>query len=81
MAGISKDPVKISAEIERVEANIQLLVEKKKNLEERLKAAYDAEAIGIFKRKTIDSKEFIALKELSDEEMRLVLEYAKGLKK
>jgi len=81
MAGISKDPVKISAEIERVEANIKLLVEKKKNLEERLKAAYDAEAIGIFKRKTIDSKEFIALKELSDEEMRLVLEYAKGLKK
>ncbi len=82
MAGISKDPAKITVELEKVNEQIRVLTEKKKDLEERLQSVYDAEVAGIFKRKTIGTKEFcIAFKGLSDEKMRMVLEYAKKIDK
>lgn len=81
MAGISKDPAKISVELDKVKEQIKVLTEKKKELEERLQSAYDAEVAGIFRRKGIEPKEFcVALKGLDDEKMRMVLEYASSIR-
>ena len=71
---------KLNKELEKINNQINSLLDKKRKIEAKKQAEIDAELTNVFKRKKIDPEQFLVFNDLNEEQIKKILMDAKKMK-